>query len=250
MRLIKITGQNHFSPMDYEEKKGPRYAVLSHTWGANNEEVTYKDLIEGTGVSKAGWQKLEFCRKQAAADGLQHFWVDTCCINKDSSAELSEAITSMFRWYHGAEKCYVYLSNVSIYEPTTEVNIPMAAMEKLLGKSRWFYRGWTLQELIAPTCVEFFSRNGDLLGTKQSLEKPIHNITGIAIEALRGRPMTDFTLEERFNWAKSRKTKRDEDEAYSMVGIFDVSMTQKYGEGKIHASRRLREEISKSLMRE
>src|SRR6266568_2116349 len=87
----------------------PPYAILSHTWGADDQEVTFKDLTEGTGKNKAGYGKIEFCGKQAASDGLQYFWVDTCCIDKSSSTELTEAINSMFRWYRVAAKCYVYL---------------------------------------------------------------------------------------------------------------------------------------------
>lgn len=247
MRLIEAEGQGLLSLVEYEEKDVPGYAILSHTWGMDNEEeVTYKDFTEGTGGRKAGWQKIEFCREQAAIDNLQHFWIDTCCIDRANNAELSEAIISMFRWYQRAEKCYVYLSDVSIREHATNLFSSMTAMEKLLVESRWFRRGWTLQELIAPASVEFFSRDGDRLGTKGSLEQSIHNITGIAIGALRRQSLTEFTVEERFMWAEPRETRRQEDKAYALLGIFDVSMSQRYGEGKESAFRRLRAKIGKS----
>ena len=246
MRLIKDEGQGNLRLVEYHEIETPRYAILSHTWGADNEEVTYKDFSEGTNKRKAGWGKIEFCRKQAAIDHLQYFWIDTCCIDKASSAELSEAINSMFRWYQHADKCYAYLSDVSICEHIANPRLLKTTWEDALKESQWFRRGWTLQELIAPASVEFFSREGDRLGCKRSLEQQIHNITGIAIEALRGQSPTKFTVEERFIWAGSRETRRREDKAYSLLGIFDVCMPLLYGEGREKAFRRLQEEIDKS----
>ncbi|ERF69453.1 hypothetical protein EPUS_07857 [Endocarpon pusillum Z07020] len=216
MRLIKDEGHRNLSLVEQYDENIPHYAILSHTWGADGEEVTFKDLMKGTGKNKAGYKKIEFCRNQAARDGLQFFWVDTCCIDKSSSAELSEAINSMFRWYKNADKCYVYLSDVSTSGHATNVPSSPATWEATFQKSRWFSRGWTLQELIAPASVEFFSSEGDRLGSKRSLEQYIHEITGIAIQALRGGPLTGFKVEERFSWAKHRETKRQEDKAYSL----------------------------------
>ena len=127
--------------------------------------------VEDTGKDKAGYKKIEFCKNQAARDGLQLCWVDTCCIDKSSSAELSEAINSMFRWYKNADKCYVYLSDVSTSEHATNVSSSPTTWEASFQKSRWFSRGWTLQELIAPASVEFFSLEGDRLGSKRSLRR-------------------------------------------------------------------------------
>ena len=110
MRLIKAQEQEDLTLVEYDESNTPKYAMLSHTWGLNGEEVTYKDFTEGTGRKKAGWEKIEFCRNQAAVDNIQHFWIDTCCINKADLTELSEAIICMFRWYQKVDKCYVYLS--------------------------------------------------------------------------------------------------------------------------------------------
>jgi Heterokaryon incompatibility protein (HET) len=245
MRLIKDEGHGELS-LEQHDENIPHYAILSHTWGADGEEVTFKDLIKGTGKNKAGYNKIEFCRNQAASDGLQFFWVDTCCIDKSSSAELSEAIISMFRWYENADKCYVYLSDVSKSGHATNVPSSPTTWEASFPKSRWFSRGWTLQELIAPASVEFFSSEGDWLGSKRSLEQQIYEITGIAIEALRREPLTGFEVEERFSWAKHRKTKRQEDTAYSLFGIFNVHMAPLYGEGRENAFVRLREEIGRS----
>src|SRR5947209_7172993 len=95
-------------------------------------------------------------------------------------------------------------------------------------KSRWFTRGWTLKELLAPGSVEFFSREGKQLGDKRTLERQIHEITGIAIPALRGTPLSQFGIDERLSWAENRQTTRKEDKAYSLLGIFDVFMSLIY----------------------
>jgi hypothetical protein len=245
MRLIKDQGHGNLSLVEYDDDRVPRYAILSHTWGANGEEVTFEDLMEGTDKNKAGYNKIEFCRKQAASDGLQHFWVDTCCINKSSSAEIMEAINSMFRWYQDATRCYVYLTDVSTSRTGTNVNSLSTTWETAFRQSRWFTRGWTLQDLIAPGSVEFFSREGDRIGNKKSLEHEIHYITGIAINALRGAPLTEFEIDERFSWAERRETKRPEDKAYSLLGIFNIHMPLLYGEGEEKALARLRKEIDK-----
>ena len=121
----------------------PAYAILSHTWG--KEEVSLQEVESGTRKNNDGWKKIDFCAKQANADGLRYIWVDTCCIDKRDAVELSEAINSMFRWYRKSARCYVYLSDVSV----------QGAGQNAFRKSRWFTRGWTFQELIAPTSVDF-----------------------------------------------------------------------------------------------
>jgi hypothetical protein len=161
MRLLQIEADGAFSLGEYVGRDIPRYAILSHRWGLDHEEVTFRDFVEGTGKSKAGYRKLTFCGKQAANDGLRFFWIDTCCIDKASSAELSEAINSMFHWYQDAAKCYVYLSDVSTSD--------FARNEQSFQGSSWFKRGWTLQELVAPMSVEFFSSDGDYIGDKSSM---------------------------------------------------------------------------------
>ena len=247
MRLLQLQDDGEFSLTEFTGNSIPRYAILSHTWRADNEEITFQD-IANTGNSwrnKASYPKVAFCGKQARLDGLQYFWVDTCCIDKSSSQELSEAINSMFRWYKNAERCYVYLSDVS--HSTSNGDSECTQRWKLAFKnSRWFTRGWTLQELIAPASVEFFSMEGMCLGNKQSLEQTLHEITGIAVEALRGSHLSQFTTLERLSWAENRKTNREEDAAYCLLGIFDICMPLLYSEGSTNALIRLKEQIKKT----
>ena len=219
------------------EKNIPRYAILSHTW-KEKEEVSFKEMMDGTGTSKEGYKKIKFCGDQAMRDGIEYFWVDTCCIDKLHSAELTEAINRMFRWYRNAAKCYVYLSDVS----KTDFN---ANDKSTFRKSRWWTRGWTLQELLAPKSVEFFSEEGELLGDRKLLEQEIHDITGIAIEALRGGHLATFDVEERLSWTENRQTTKEEDKAYCLLGLFEVYMVPIYGEGSEHAFKRLYDEIGK-----
>ncbi|RYP52195.1 hypothetical protein DL768_002637 [Monosporascus sp. mg162] len=240
MRLLRLD-KGELSLIEYIGTNIPRYAVLSHTWGADDEEVTFKDVMDGTGKSKAGCSKIYFCGKQAAADGLKFFWVDTCCIDKSSSAELTEAINSMFRWYQEAARCYVYLSDVSVSSSAGDEF--SRRWKPAFKRSRWFTRGWTLQELIAPASVEFFSKEEQRLGDKQSLEETLHEITGISIQALRGSPLSRFSVNERMSWAAKRQTKREEDAAYSLLGIFNIHMPLIYGEGRQKALNRLQKEI-------
>lgn len=215
----------------------PPYAILSHTWGPDDEEITFKDVKKKRGKDKSGFKKVEFCLQQAANDGLQYCWVDTCCIDKSSSAELSEAINSMFSWYRNAVKCYVFMTDVSV----------LGLGSSNFGQSRWFTRGWTLQELIAPPVVEFYSFKGTFIGDKRELEEKISLVTGISVEALRGRNLYRFEVDERLSWAEKRQTSREEDAAYSLLGIFDIYMPILYGEGGRKAMIRLRKAIEESL---
>jgi hypothetical protein len=239
MRLLKLEANGEFSLTNDITYPTTPYAILSHTWGEDDEEITFEDLKYGSGKTKSGYKKLRFCGQQAARDGLQYFWVDTCCINKSNSTELSEAINSMFRWYRKAAICYVYLADVWTKD---QIDPSLKPWEAAFGNSRWFSRGWTLQELIAPPLVEFFSSNGNRLGDKKSLEVQLHKITGIPVLALQGRPLSDFSFDERVLWARNRDTKREEDLVYSLLGIFDISIPVIYGEGKENAFRRLNRE--------
>jgi hypothetical protein len=240
MRLLQLKDDGEICLVEYFGKSIPRYAILSHTWGTDDEEVSFKDLIEGTGKSKAGYGKIRFCGEQAAKDGLRFFWVDTCCIDKSSSSEVSEAINSMFQWYHKADKCYVYLADVSVSDLT-------GTWKPVFQNSRWFTRGWTLQELLAPKSVEFFSADRKLLGDKVSLVQEIFETTAISIPALQGTPLSQFSVDQRMSWAEKRETKREEDTAYSLLGIFDIHMPLIYGEGRKKALIRLRKEIEEPL---
>jgi hypothetical protein len=244
---LKFTDCGEASLAEFDDDKLPPYAILSHTWGSDHEEVTFKDLQEDAGRRKfgsIGYKKLYFCGREASRHGISYFWVDTCCIDKSSSTELSEAINSMFKWYRGAERCFAYLPDVSTSR-CFDISVP--EVDAAFRRSRWFTRGWTLQELIAPSSVEFFSLEGELLGDKKSLERQIHEITGIPINALRGSPLSEFSVEERKSWATRRTTRRKEDEAYCLLGIFDIFMPLLYGEGREKAMMRLQETIDKPL---
>jgi hypothetical protein len=246
MRLLKrLPDSDDFSLVEYVGDSVPPYAILSHTWGLDNDEVTFKDIMKGRGKDKPGYRKLSFCSKQAAKDDLDFFWVDTCCINKTSSAELSEAINSMFKWYQESEKCYVLLSDVSVSSPAREIT--QEKWGEIFQNSRWFKRGWTLQELLAPRFVEFFSKDGTRIGNKRSLQGALQTTTGLPVLALKNRALSQFSANERFSWAERRETKREEDAAYSLLGIFDVQIPLLYGEGRSKAYKRLQREVEGSL---
>jgi len=239
MRLLEITSHGEFRlTLDLHDNIPP-YAILSHTW-AEGEEVTYDELVAGIGQNKAGYAKIRFCGERAAEDGLQYFWVDTCCINKSIRQELDTAIISMFRWYQRAKKCYVYLSDVQIPEEVIDIRSFRITWEDAFRRSRWFTRGWTLQELLAPSTVEFFSKEGKRLGSKISLEREVHEITKVPVGALRGEQrLSDFSISERMSWAANRKTTLIEDKVYCLQGIFGIIFQPLYGEGEEHAFRRL-----------
>ncbi|RFU32244.1 hypothetical protein B7463_g4094, partial [Scytalidium lignicola] len=246
MRLLQRNSTGWLSLTEDLNGDGiPEYAILSHTWGADIEEVTFEDIINGTGEDKPGYEKIQFCGEQAQRDGLQYFWVDTCCINKRNYAELSHSINSMFRWYCNATRCYVYLSDLSIstFDSNNEYNPQL--WESDFRKCTWFTRGWTLQELLAPSSVDFFSCEFKRVGNKSSLEHQIHEITGIPKLALQGARLSQFSDKERFSWIQPRETKLEEDKAYSLFGIFDVHIPLRYGEGMTTAFKRLEEEIDK-----
>lgn len=219
----------------------PPYAILSHTW--EGQEVAYKDLRNYRDIGdvdarlKGGYQKIFFCAAQAKRDGLDYFWVDTCCINKANNTELSEAINSMFCWYQNARKCYVYLSDV---ENDTLDGEGGSAFKQ----SRWFTRGWTLQELLAPKSVEFFSSTKVRLGDKESLKGILQEITKVPVQALSGSRMSEYSVSERFSWAENRQTTREEDRAYCLLGVFGVHLPLIYGEGNANALERLRDVVA------
>ncbi|KAI9667827.1 MAG: hypothetical protein M1821_000646 [Bathelium mastoideum] len=213
----------------------PPYAILSHTW--RDEEVGFEDMVGEAGKKKAGYQKIVQTCKLATKDGLNYAWIDTCCIDKRSSSELSEAINSMFQWYSEAVVCYVMLDDVRAANLVYE-----------LEKARWFTRGWTLQELLAPRDVKFFDREWSFILTRSDLEEYIARITGIDRDALRGHASVEFirhtSVAKRLSWAAGRETTRKEDEAYCLLGLFGIQMAMLYGE-RDQAFQRLQEEIMK-----
>jgi hypothetical protein len=248
MRLLQRSSDGHFDLISVNDDNPPPYAILSHTWittATESHEVTYNELVAGIRKDKVGYEKIRFCGERAAADGLTYFWVDTCCINKSTSDELGAAINSMFRWYQRAAKCYVYLSDVSVTAEATDAEASRGSWEDEFRSSRWFTRGWTLQELIAPTIVEFFSKEGKPLGSRTSLEQIIHDITKIPVGVLKGQTLSDFGVEERMTWVAGRTTTMKEDKVYCLLGLFGVFLPLIYGEGEEHARVRLSEEIQK-----
>ncbi|KAM7209952.1 CDC6, Cdc6-related protein, partial [Rhypophila decipiens] len=242
MRLLSTDAFEKLSFTSFKTTPPP-YAILSHTWEQNNEEeVLYEEVINGLGKGKRGYQKIEFCASQAKQDHIQYFWVDTCCIDKWNDAERSKAINSMFNWYQNATKCYVILSDVSVPD-LTDITQP-SAWESSFKASRWFTRGWTLQELIAPASVEFFSLEGHLLGDKKSLQHLICEITGIPAEVLQNNAHS-FKVSDVKEWAKNRVTTEPEDQIYCLLSILNVFMIPSYGEGIENATKRLDEELER-----
>lgn len=231
MRLINVqTGV-------FEEFIGrniPKYAILSHTW--EEEEVSFKMMSTEPCQMMVGYRKIAMSCTLALNAGLGYTWIDTCCIDKSSSAELTEAINSMFRWYQRSEICYVFLSDLEA----------SASLDSALEKCRWFTRGWTLQELIAPRNVLFFDKDWNYRGSKQSLVCDIARITGISAAILEGAQLlSTVVVAQKMAWAAHRETTRIEDTAYCLLGIFNVNMPLLYGE-EDKAFRRLQEEIIRS----
>jgi hypothetical protein len=241
---------------EFFDKDIPKYGILSHTWQKN--EVTLGDYEQRIHrkrkrIVDEAVKKIRSCCRQAVGDGHSYVWIDTCCIDKKSSAELSEAINSMFKWYRDAQMCYVYFSDVA-KQPSWE------ATADLMRKARWFTRGWTLQELLAPWYIKFYDCNWDFLGGRwrrvehggihcfsspwypfikgsvqgdRTFPNLLSEITNIDIGVLRTTASIDRTsVARRMSWAAHRVTTRKEDMAYCLLGIFDVNMPLLYGEGE------------------
>lgn len=236
----------------------PQYAILSHRWGSH--ELTYKDMHtaidHGGGGSKAreirktqGFKKIWNFSRRALNDGYEYIWADTCCIDKSSSAELQEAINSMYQWYKDSEVCYAYLADVLLPDVDVYQHKGLsshAAWIESFQKSEWFTRGWTLQELLAPRKLVFFDRQWRKCDPVSDLTAMIKQITGIPAKYLdmcEDRPkMWEVRVARRMAWAANRQTTRIEDLAYSLLGLFDVCMPMLYGEGP-RAFQRLQEQI-------
>jgi hypothetical protein len=240
MRLLKV---EDLSLVNVGTSKWdiPPYAILSHTWGV--EEVTFLDILEGTGRHKSTWNKIVLCKEQAENDGFSFIWIDTCCIDKSNSSELTEAVNSMYDWYAHASICYVYLQDVSKRDSNERLDTPQSKWQSQFRFSRWFTRGWTLQELIAPLVVVFYSSEWTRLGDKHSLQHTLYEITSVPTEVLnQTKQCNEYSISERMRWASRRQCSRPEDEAYCLMGLFDVNMPLIYGEGH-RAFQRLQKEI-------
>ncbi|KAL8848607.1 MAG: hypothetical protein Q9221_006381 [Calogaya cf. arnoldii] len=239
MRLL------HAETLEFEEffdTQIPPYLILSHRWG--EKEISYKQINkkraeEGPGLSKI----LGFCTL-AVEKNHTWVWIDTCCIDKKSSAELSEAINSMFSWYQSAEECIVYLSDVSLGGQGGSIQ----EFETRFSASSWFTRGWTLQELLAPELLTFYDTDWKKIGDKDMLCGLISATTGIKESFISSRmklPIESASVAVRMSWVARRTTSRSEDMAYCLLGLFDVNMPLLYGEGVKKAFLRLQTEIIK-----
>ncbi|KAF4928493.1 Vegetative incompatibility protein HET-E-1 [Colletotrichum viniferum] len=174
---------------DFSSKRIPPYAILSHTW--EDDEVTLQDMERQSANTKAGYAKIRDSCEQTLRDNLGYIWVDTCCIDKTSSAELSEAINTTYRWYKEAVICYAFLSDVPQHaDPRSDARF---------SRSRWFTRGWTLQELLAPSHLEFYNSSWQSLGSKAELSRVIGQITQIDEEFLRGRSLSIASIAAPFS---------------------------------------------------
>jgi len=216
---------------EFYPSKAPPYAILSHTWG--DDEVTFRDMASPSATTKKGYAKIIQTCRLASGQNLAYAWIDTCCIDKSSSAELTESINSMFKWYEKAEVCYAFLED-----------LPPGGMDRdAFGSCRWFTRGWTLQELLAPRRLHFYDMEWTVVGFKDDLVDSITAITRIPVDVITGkRPISDYCVGSRMSWSAGRQTTREEDRAYSLLGIFGIAMPLIYGEGP-GAFRRLQEEI-------
>lgn len=222
--------------------KYSRYAILSHTWlRGSAREVTYGDWIRGEiDAQQPGYRKLvNFCRTAWTDYGVAFGWMDTICINKDSSAELDESIRSMYKWYEGAHPCITYLAET--------VNLSD------MHNDSWFTRGWTLQELLAPSEIRFYNVHWNKLveSDKNNKKNPIilkqiEEATTITVRELQPDKLLSIPISRRMQMAAKRQVTREEDSAYSLMGIFNVSIPTAYGEGSRRAFYRLLQEILNS----
>ncbi|KAI1503896.1 heterokaryon incompatibility protein-domain-containing protein [Biscogniauxia marginata] len=247
---------------DFVGREIPRYAILSHTW-EDGQEVSFQEWQDRQIVSfKTGYSKIQNACEQARLSDLDYIWVDTNCIDKSSSAELSEAINSMFDWYERSEVCFVYLADVMLAVEGKEFPLAPTSRRKPpehspLSDARWFTRGWTLQELLAPDKLIFVSGNWQEIGRIDKSRKVSRNhsvqqfigdvskVTGIGIPYLFGlKSRHEASIALRMSWAASRKTTRVEDTAYCLFGLFNINMPLLYGEGA-KAFQRLQQEIMK-----
>lgn len=268
MRLLRTEGYQLVEANDISAPF-PEYAILSHTWISPKDEITYQDFkqrkgdIENDIFKQKGWAKLRRYCDRAARDGWEWAWMDTCCIDKTNPADTQEAINAMFRWYQNAGICYAYLDDVDVdkiidcpdfdldgiagrHNVADPMSFPHMALKAFLIKAKWFTRGWTLQELLAPPYLVFVDQAWRRIGTRESWADEIKQASRIEARHLTNFSPTDFiscSIAMRFSWASRRLTTVEEDETYSLLGLFGISLPLIYGEGRWRAFNRLQREL-------
>ena len=256
MRLINT---KTFEFKTFFDTSLPEYAILSHRWASDEDEVSYKQFRKGSvPPDLPGLVKIQaFCRL-ADTRGFQWAWIDTCCIDKRSSAELAEAINSMFKWYRRSAECYVHMADVEFSDDELSLKRQSeetfwrapdgwASLRDRFNRSTWFERGWTLQELIAPNHIVFYDSHWNEIGSLLHFYEDVAKVTGIDKNYLVPGPRFRkwSSVATRMSWASRRHTSREEDIAYCLLGLFDVNMPLLYGEGAEKAFIRLQTEIMK-----
>ena len=233
-----------FHSVEMAQRAG--YVILSHVWTDTEQTFQETRALLVADRSQKGYNPRDHSSPKvrelcilAERHGYRWIWNDTCCIDKTSSSELSEAINSMFSYYAHSELCYAYLADVPPGDSIPQSHHKSSSF----ARRRWFQRGWTLQELIAPAQVVFLSSDWKVMGTKADHAEVLTTITRIPVAILTFElKVWDVSIARRMSWASTRQTSRLEDEAYALMGIFDVYMPIIYGEGR-NAFRRLQEEI-------
>ncbi|RMJ14382.1 hypothetical protein CDV36_005907 [Fusarium kuroshium] len=272
MRLLETKSYELFEASDIPAPF-PSYAILSHTWISSKDEITYQDMktrkgdIKNDVYKQKGWSKLRKYCDRAAKDGWEWAWMDTCCIDKTNPADTQEAINAMFRWYQSAGICYAHLEDVDVLRDVKNMDLPQnvdfdgtvgsrnaanpngplhKALERFFIKAKWFTRGWTLQELLAPHYLVFVDRAWRRIGTRESWAHEIERASNIEAHHLTSFEPTDFascSTAMRFSWASGRETTVEEDETYSLLGLFGISLPLIYGEGSRQAFNRLQRQL-------
>ncbi|KAF2728861.1 HET-domain-containing protein [Polyplosphaeria fusca] len=240
---MRLLNANTLEFEEFHKNAKPPYIILSHTWGP--EEVSYQDIgsaaTEEEITRRSGYDKIVQMARIATSRNYTYFWIDTCCIDKSSSSELQESINSMYHWYQDSNMCFVYLEDG---EPLSK---DFAQHEKefrnIISKSRWITRGWTLQELIAPRAIVFSDRYWKVYHLNKPLQNQIVSESAkVPSTALGSGNLGAYSVAQKFSWAASRSTTRIEDEAYCLLGLFDIHMPMLYGEGQ-KAFVRLQEQL-------
>ncbi|KAK5169854.1 uncharacterized protein LTR77_005832 [Saxophila tyrrhenica] len=246
--MIRLLNVHTFEFQEFHSSDVPQCIITSHRWVAGHE-ASYKDILKRRNTHNTGYRKIQLFAKfiRSKIPGMDWMWIDTCCIQQDSSQEVSEAINSMLKWYRNAVMCLAYLADV--HDPYAQ---------RSFARSGWFRRGWTLQELLAPQHVVFITSNGIAIGAKttiqgscvltsRSLHKKVQSITGIPENLLLGYSRSEgVSVEERLAWMANRQTTREEDESYCLLGLLGVNVSVRYGEGREEARKRLLRKVKKA----